>query len=1123
MKKLSRYILLAAVLILFIGLAPRFLSLDATQNYIAEKLGDNLGSTVTIDKIKWEWLPVPHISLVNTTISNENSRLTLPEISINAHWRMFYTSELLPEKFILENPDIFLRIKGGGEEKSISEYAIPRTNIFIKNGTFKVQTDGEGDHQTVLEIGYADIDVLKTDTLLSININSLFITNPQFKLSGIIERNQPAQESDTETPVETPEPVWTLDLNGRDLDLTAIRESVLALWKDHIVARTVCDIVRGGRAKTGAYRFFGTLNDFNELDNMIIEADPYDASIHVPAAELDLTSASGPVLIKDSILTGNNLSAHLDDSFGSNASLLLDLSDRTRSFKLDIDIDADLKALPPVLERLVDHKGFQKELSRFKNVTGRATGNLQLGDTLDNIITRVDVASMQLSTDYDPIPQTVIINQGGLQVRSAEVNWQNVQGSIAQQKVSSTSGKVAWDTGKTLLEIEALQGQLDGETLLEMLEDSKAMPARIKKSVASIKGPIHVSKGKLHGSAALPETWKYQLTAKSEDLIFSTPLLPEPVTVNGLSAEITHEQVNVLSSDIRFLDQPLNLKGTFAHHELENWYGSLVLNGPLQDKLADWLSNKGWFSEKMRPRIPCTLEDMKVSFKKETIGVSGKILQGLAWNKNLPMAKIDLESTPAYLHIKELTFYTKSEHGTLTLNLQRQSPKSLVLSWQGFVNAATIDSLFQHSIFVDGAFSGAYFEAGYFGSPLEETQFKGVLKAENLLLKKSGEDKEPIIFQNVLLNGTGRQMNIPYLEIDIGPEKITGSGNLATERNDLHLDINLASSFISKKSLDDLTARLKGVQHSFLEHDTGQDEEPLIPRDWDVSGRIGFDFDSFSTSRYTSTLYTGTKLVNYTLYKVHGELQMAPGSILKTEILSSNLCGLNFRSTWFSQEALGQHFEIETDPSRTLYLENVLPCLGIDQDLIEGEFSLKANLRKESGEWHAGNVYLKSTKGRILRLQALSKIFKIVNITDLFVTDVGTTGKKGFPFSRLDIDTHINENYLIFDRAILHGEGLNLFLQGDVHLADYDADLTLLIAPFKTFDTLVSKVPIVGQSLMSEYDSLVAIPVSIKGTLPDPVITPLQFKAVSDSLFNVVKETFKLPYNILKPKEPSDK
>jgi hypothetical protein len=355
--------------------------------------------------------------------------------------------------------------------------------------------------------------------------------------------------------------------------------------------------------------------------------------------------------------------------------------------------------------------------------------------------------------------------------------------------------------------------------------------------------------------------------------------------------------------------------------------------------------------------------------------------------------------------------------------------------------------------------------------------------------------------------------------MDIGPEKIIGSGHLSTEKNSLQLDMNLLSSFVTKNSLDELIVNLQEIQHSFLGKDPDEDKKPIIPAEWDVTGRVGFNFDSFSIKHNTTGLLTEKPAVQYTFYDMHGEMQLAPDSISRTEISSAKLCGLDFESDWYSDDALGQQLKLGTSSETPLRLENVLPCLGLDQDLLEGEFTLQARMRKESGKWYSGNIHLNSTKGRILRLKLLSRIFSIVNITDLFITKTGTKGKKGFPFSRLDADAHINQDYLIFDRAILHGEGLNLFLQGDIHISDYDSDLTLLIAPFKTFDKIVSKVPLIGQSLMSEYDSLVAIPVAIKGPLPEPLITPLHLKAVSGALLNVFKETLKLPYNILKPKE----
>ena len=181
---------------------------------------------------------------------------------------------------------------------------------------------------------------------------------------------------------------------------------------------------------------------------------------------------------------------------------------------------------------------------------------------------------------------------------------------------------------------------------------------------------------------------------------------------------------------------------------------------------------------------------------------------------------------------------------------------------------------------------------------------------------------------------------------------------------------------------------------------------------------------------------------------------------------------------------------------------------------------LQANLLKESNTWYAGNIYLSSSQGRILRLKTLSRIFKVVNITDLFEEQVQNADKKGFPFSRMDIDTHIDKNDIVIDRAIILGEGLNLFARGEVDLTDYDADLSLLIAPFKTFETIISKVPLIGTPVMGEYGSRFNIPVSVKGPINNPTITPLHPEAVGKAFLNIVKDTFMLPYNIiLKPLE----
>ncbi len=1229
MKKNSRNIFFFIILfVIFLGLAPRFLILHKVQRTITEQISKNLGSEVAINKMHWAWLPLPHLTLSNTKITNAKYDLALAKVKIYPDWHIIFGEIRKPAKIVLDRPEIFIR-KTAFLAGEASEFNLPELIVIIKNGNLEVESpqeykdflladtqtfssisgelrlqsqkvevdirasspfsekislqgnfylhdkiyrfnldcrnitlhntvkgffrdrlipvtssprltvavngrsreyiEGElhgalpsfllklKNHEIPLTPGNARLKFSKSGPLLRLEINNLEVLDPEASLAGYIERKLSRPESEEKS--MDSEPVWSLDITGRDLDLTAIRQKVMTLWPDNSTAKTVSHIVIGGRARSAAYRFSGTTEDFNDLAAITIEADALSADIHIPKTKLDLTDASGPILIKDATLTGHGLSARFENSFGRNGDLLLDLEGHDKSFNLDVDIDADLADLPQILTHLVNHNDvFQRELSKFSTVSGKATGTLHLGDTLDHIITRVSVNSMEFTTRYEPIPQPVSVASGVLRIGPDKVVWEKIKGSIGRQQISNTTGIATWPAGEIMLHIEEMQARLEGASLFTMLQQTGNMKQEIGRVLSSLNGTVTVNRGTLQGPALKPEAWSYDIMFATKGMAFTSPLLPEQARIEKLTAEINSQEANIQEGAFRFLEQGFNLKGRLQHHLLEDWHGFIIYDGPVQAKLAEWISSKGWFPEKLQPQIPCTMENLKVQWQGATIAVSGIILHGSAGGR-LPMAKIDFVNSPEHLRINELTFYAPEKRGSLKLDFWRFSPLRLVVSWEGYVNAATIDTLFHHSSFSSGTFTGA-FTISYFADKPEATRFNGLLKAGDLYLKtRSSED--PILLKNLDIKGMGRQLRIPNLELHIGSEIVTGSGQLAAERDGLQLDISLASSFLTKKSLTRLSQAGQETFQVFSSSDSDASPGQQLARGWDITGRIGFDFDSFKLSRKITTPYDAAPTVHYTFYDVHGDLQLAANKVSKTEIFSSKLCGLDFKGVWYSDENLGQKIQLKT-PHETMRLENVLPCLGVQQDIIEGEFSLQADLLKEADTWYGGNIYIKSSQGRILRLKTLSRIFAVVNITDLFEKNVGNAGKRGFPFSKMDIDSHIKANNLIIDRAIIRGEGLDLFAEGQIHLDDYDADLTLLIAPLKTFGNIVSRVPMIGQSVVGESGSRVSIPVAIRGPIADPAITPMHPGAIGDALLDLVKDTFMLPLNIFKPSNKSD-
>ena len=133
MKNISRYIILIGVLVLFIGVAPRFLFLDTTQQAITDQLSMKLDSQVTVHEMHWIWLPLPHLSLSNTRIINAYSEFSVSQMKIYPNWRIIFNTELMLGSIHLVSPEILINKETLHTGKS-SDLTLPEIKVFIKNG-----------------------------------------------------------------------------------------------------------------------------------------------------------------------------------------------------------------------------------------------------------------------------------------------------------------------------------------------------------------------------------------------------------------------------------------------------------------------------------------------------------------------------------------------------------------------------------------------------------------------------------------------------------------------------------------------------------------------------------------------------------------------------------------------------------------------------------------------------------------------------------------------------------------------------------------------------------------------------------------------------------------------------
>jgi hypothetical protein len=85
---------------------------------------------------------------------------------------------------------------------------------------------------------------------------------------------------------------------------------------------------------------------------------------------------------------------------------------------------------------------------------------------------------------------------------------------------------------------------------------------------------------------------------------------------------------------------------------------------------------------------------------------------------------------------------------------------------------------------------------------------------------------------------------------------------------------------------------------------------------------------------------------------------------------------------------------------------------------------------------------------------------------------------------------------------------------GEVDIATREADLKVLVAPLGTVDAIVRRIPVLGYIL---GDSLLSVPVTIKGDIRDPKVTTMDPGAVGSGLLGIFERTLKTPVHVVSP------
>ncbi len=158
-----------------------------------------------------------------------------------------------------------------------------------------------------------------------------------------------------------------------------------------------------------------------------------------------------------------------------------------------------------------------------------------------------------------------------------------------------------------------------------------------------------------------------------------------------------------------------------------------------------------------------------------------------------------------------------------------------------------------------------------------------------------------------------------------------------------------------------------------------------------------------------------------------------------------------------------------------------------------------------------GSLRLEIDEGVIERFNVLSKIFSILNVSQILMGRFPDLKTKGLPFHQILATIHVKDGIASTDDLVVNSDAMKITLIGKVDLGKNQIDARIGVHPLVTLDTVLSKVPIAGYILTGQDKAFLSYVYEVKGKLDDPKIEAIPIKTLGLGFWGIVNRLLLTP------------
>ena len=333
-------------------------------------------------------------------------------------------------------------------------------------------------------------DIQLENGILIASLSHMTLDYPRMILSGLFKR----EKEDTSV---------SLQLEGKDVDVPAVRSCALTLANDISAVKDIFAIIRDGYVPFISVTAKGkSMADLGNLKNYDIKGHMRKGKISITNLRINLDNVAGTALISNGILRGQRLRANLGKINGKDGILTVGLKESNAPFYLNIQVNADLAESHTLLKRLVTKGAFSKWLNHIRTIKGKATASLKLNETKAGLLVDVDCSDCRLKGHYRPLPLPLTVKSGGFHYGQNHLRLRELAGTYGRSEFLLTSGLFDW-RDEPQLEITAAKATVFLEQIHPLLSTMETSTQWLKK-LYNIEGRLSLDSLRLKGPLKNP-------------------------------------------------------------------------------------------------------------------------------------------------------------------------------------------------------------------------------------------------------------------------------------------------------------------------------------------------------------------------------------------------------------------------------------------------------------------------------------------------------------------------------------------------------------------------------------------------------------------------------------------